>query len=89
MTFLFFTLGGFFKGLLNLAYLIACLVVCGLVLMRQSDSGGLSTAFGGPGETFLGARAAKAIDKVIIWAAVVFIGLSLILNYAPIARMGT
>lgn len=77
---LFLTFAGVLKFFLYLVYWVACLAVCALVLMRQGETGGLSSAFGGPGDTFLGARAAKTIDKVIIWGAVIYIGLSLILN---------
>ena len=69
-----------FKFILSLIYLGSCLFLIVVIMLRQGEAGGLSTAFGGTGETFLGARAAKTIDKVIIWAAVIFVVFSLILN---------
>ena len=76
----FLSFAGVFKFFLYLIYWGACLSVCGLVLVRQGETGGLSSAFGGPGDTFLGARAAKTIDKIIIWGAVIYISLSIIVN---------
>ena len=81
-------MGGVIKFLLNLVYVGACLFLIVLILIRQGESGGLSTAFGGPGETFLGARAAKAIDKVIIWTAVIFVTFSILLNLPTVQTLG-
>jgi preprotein translocase subunit SecG len=77
-----------FMFLLYAVYVISCLFLIVVIMLRQGEAGGLSTAFGGTGETFLGARAAKAIDKVIIWAAVIFVVFSVVLNLPSIRSGG-
>ena len=78
----------FFKFMLHLVYLVACGFLIVVIMLRQGETGGLSTAFGGSGDTFLGARAAKAIDKVIIAAALVFVVFSVLLNLPTIIGLG-
>jgi preprotein translocase subunit SecG len=74
--------------LLKTIYVVSCIFLIGVIMVRQGEAGGLSTAFGGTGETFLGARAAKTIDKVIIWAAVIFVVFSVALNLPSLRSAG-
>ena len=81
-------MGSLVKVLLNVIFVVTCLFLIVMIVMRQGETGGLSTAFGGPGDTFLGARAAKTIDKVIRWSAVIFGLLSILLNLPTIQKLG-
>ena len=66
--------------------LIACVVLCAIVLIQSGKSSGLSGAIGGgSGDTFLAKNKAKTLDarlaRMTKWVAVVFIVLTLVLDF--------
>ncbi len=66
--------------------LLACLAIIVIVLMQSGKSAGLSGAIGGgSGETFLSKNKAKTLDarlaRMTKWVAVVFIVLTLVLDF--------
>jgi len=82
-------LGSIFLGILHFIYVASCIFLILVVMVRQGETGGLSTAFGGAGEVALGAKAQKTIDKVIIWAAGIFVVFSILLNLRFIVNLGS
>ncbi len=66
--------------------LLACLAIVVIVLMQSGKSAGLSGAIGGgSGDTFLSKNKSKTLDarlaRMTKWVAVVFIVLTLVLDF--------
>lgn len=59
-------------------FLGVCLVV--LIMLRKSEQAGLSSAFGGMGDTAFGVKGQKQLDKIITYAAIIFILAGILLN---------
>lgn len=49
------------------------LVLIAIILLQESKSGGLSGAFGGSGESLLGARAGRELSRWTMWGTTVFV----------------
>ena len=52
-----------------------------LIMLRKGESGGLSSAFGGAGDTAFGVKSQKQLDKVITYVAIAFISAAILMNY--------
>ena len=63
---------GFLIGLLYVLLVGVSVFLCFVILIQDSKSGGLSTAFGGTADTVLGASAQKQISKFTVYVSVVF-----------------
>ena len=48
------------------------LFLIAIILLQESKSGGLSSAFGGSGESILGARAGRELSRWTMWGTLVF-----------------
>jgi len=72
-------------GILYAIYVINCLILIFFVLLQQSKGGGLAGAFGGGGgsDTFFGYTSMQKIGHYTIYAAVLFMVLSLIIANYP------
>ena len=55
------------------------LLLIGLILIQPSKGGGMGSAFGGVGETVLGAHAGSHLTKATVWMTSVFFIVSLLL----------
>lgn len=72
------------NSFLFMVFLVTGLAMIGLILLRRGEGGGLGGALGGGmGDTVFGAKAAKALDKLIAWVSAVFL-LSGVVMYTPI-----
>ena len=49
------------------------LFLIAVILLQESKSGGLSGAFGGSGESLLGARAGRELSRWTMWGTTVFV----------------
>jgi preprotein translocase subunit SecG len=59
----------------------ACsLALIGLILLQKSKSEGLGLAFGGGGDSLLGARAGNVLTKATVWIGILFLANTLILG---------
>ena len=62
------------RTVLIVVEIISCLMLVGVILLQQSKSGGMGTAFGGGmSETIFGSRAGNILTKVTITLAIVFL----------------
>ena len=71
---------------ITIIQLIACVVLCAIVLIQSGKSSGLSGALGGgSNDTFLAKNKAKTLDarlaRMTKWVAIVFIVLTLVLDF--------
>lgn len=73
------------KTIFLAAFILSGVVLVVLILLRKSDVGGLSGAFGGMGDAAFGVKAQKGLDKIITWLAVAFVCSAIFLNL-PIFR---
>ena len=55
------------------------LLLTGLILIQPSKGGGMGSAFGGVGESVLGAHAGSHLTKATVWLTAVFFVISLVL----------
>ncbi|MDR0859276.1 MAG: preprotein translocase subunit SecG [Oscillospiraceae bacterium] len=70
--------------ILTVVQLLSGLLVTAIVLMQSGKSAGLSGAIAGVADTFLSKNKAKSVDaklaRITKYAALVFVGLTLLLN---------
>ncbi len=71
---------GIFYSIFLFAFCASGLALIILVLLRKSDVGGLSGAFGGMGDTAFGVKTQKHLDKIITWVAIFFFFTAILLN---------
>lgn len=74
------------RSALTIVFVALCLLIIVFVLFRQTDSSGLSAAFGGGGgggggEGAFGAKSHKVVDKVIGWMCGFFVVLALLIAF--------
>ena len=71
--------------IITVIQLLSCVVIVGAVLFQSGKSSGLSGAIGGGSDTFLARNKSKSLDarlaRLTKWLAVVFVVLTLILNF--------
>ncbi len=66
---------------MKLAFSILGVLLILLILARKSESGGLTSAFGGfGGSEALGVKATKQLDRIIAFMAMFFFLLAILLN---------
>ena len=64
-------------------FVLVCLFLILIVLLRKSDGGGLGGAFGMGGDSPFGAKTQNALDKIAIYAAIGFFALAIFLSLFP------
>ena len=73
------------QTIITVIQLLACLTIICVVLLQSGKNSGLSGAIGGSSDSFLAKNKAKTLDarlaRMTKWVAVVFIVLTLILNF--------
>ena len=73
------------QTIITVIQLLACLTIICIVLLQSGKNSGLSGAIGGGSDSFLAKNKAKTLDarlaRMTKWVAVVFIVLTLILNF--------
>ncbi len=67
----------------TILYVIACFFLIFVVLMRKSQGSALGSAFGVGGESPFGVKTQQALDKVAIYATIMFFGLAIFLSMYP------
>ncbi|MHC5037494.1 MAG: preprotein translocase subunit SecG [Planctomycetota bacterium] len=67
----------------TVVYVIACLFLIMVVLLRKSEGSSLGSAFGVGGESPFGVKTQQALDKVAIYATIVFFGIAIFLSMYP------
>jgi len=71
-------------GILYFLYIVNCLILVFFILLQQSRGGGLAGAFGGGGsETLFGYTSMQKIGHYTIYAAVLFMLLSVLIAHYP------
>jgi preprotein translocase subunit SecG len=65
-----------FEAILWVLFVLACIVVSGVILLQEGKGGGLSEAFGGAGQQTFGVKA-EGINKFTGWAAFVVVILAI------------
>lgn len=55
------------------------LLLTGLILIQPSKGGGMGSAFGGVGESVLGAHAGSHLTKATVWMTAIFFIIALVL----------
>ena len=72
---------GFGYYALATIFVIVCILLVFIVVITPSQEGGMAAAFGGMGsDSFFGTKAHQHINKFMVFLAVAFIGLAVILN---------
>ena len=73
------------KLILTIVQVILCLAVIAIIMLQSGKSAGLSGAISGAADTFLSKNKAKSADAKLArwtkWVAIVFIVLTLVLNF--------
>jgi protein translocase SecG subunit len=69
-------------------YICACFFLIFVVLLRKSEGSSLGSSFGVGGESPFGVKTQQALDKVAIYATVVFFGLAIFLSMYPRYKSG-
>ncbi|MHC4777787.1 MAG: preprotein translocase subunit SecG [Planctomycetota bacterium] len=67
----------------SIVYVIACFFLIFVVLLRKSEGSALGSAFGAGGESPFGVKTQQALDKVAIYATILFFGLAIFLSMYP------
>ena len=71
---------GFFIGFLTVVLALVCLLMVFIVLMQKPKQEGLGAAFGGcVTDSMWGADATNILQKITVWLAVMFFGITMIL----------
>ena len=72
---------GFGYYALATVFTIVCILLVLIVVITPSSEGGMAAAFGGMGsDSFFGTKAHQHINKFMVFLAVSFIGLAVVLN---------
>ncbi len=72
---------GFGYYTLATIFVIVCILLIFIVVITPSQEGGMAAAFGGMGsDSFFGTKAHQHINKFMVFLAVSFIGLAVVLN---------
>jgi len=72
---------GFGYYALATIFVIVCILLVFIVVITPSNEGGMAAAFGGMGgDSFFGTKAHQHINKFMVFLAVSFLGLAVILN---------
>jgi preprotein translocase subunit SecG len=71
--------------IVNILYILICLVIIAVVLLQAGRSAGMSGAIAGGAETFFGKNKGRAYEALLSkytgWVAVLFIIISLVLVF--------
>ena len=71
--------------IVNIFYLIICLVIIAIVLLQAGRSAGISGSIAGGAETFFGKNKGRAYDQLLSkytgWIAILFVIISVILVF--------
>ncbi len=78
-----------FKYILQVGFGLSGIILIVLVLMRKSEVGGLSSAFGGMGDTAFGVKTQKQLDKVITYISIFFFVVAVLLNTSKFRHIDT
>ena len=70
---------GILTVILYALVVVTGLLLIGLILIQPSKGGGMGSAFGGVGETVLGAHAGSHLTKATVWMTSLFFIISLVL----------
>ncbi len=67
--------------LLQIFFVLVCILLIFMVIITPSQEGGLASAFGGMGsESFFGTKVHRHVNRFTILLAVLFMGLAVIIN---------
>ena len=67
--------------ILEIFFVLVCLLLIFMVIITPSQEGGLASAFGGMGsESFFGTKVHRHVNRFTILLAVLFLGLAVIIN---------
>ena len=64
----------------TILYVVTCLFLIMVVLLRKSEGSSLGSAFGVGGESPFGVKTQQALDKIAIYATVLFFALAIFLS---------
>lgn len=67
----------------TILYVVTCLFLIMVVLLRKSEGASLGSAFGVGGESPFGVKTQQALDKIAIYATVLFFALAIFLSMYP------
>ncbi len=71
--------------IVNIIYLIICVIIIGVVLLQAGRSAGISGSIAGGAETFFGKNKGRAYEQVLSkytgWIAILFVIISVILVF--------
>ena len=70
---------GILTVILYALVVVTGLLLIGLILIQPSKGGGMGSAFGGVGESVLGAHAGSHLTKATVWLTSIFFVISLVL----------
>ena len=70
---------GWLVVVLYVLVVVSALLLIGLILIQPSKGGGMGSAFGGVGETVLGAHAGSHLTKATVWMTSLFFIIALVL----------
>ena len=70
---------GILTVILYALVVVTGLLLIGLILIQPSKGGGMGSAFGGVGETVLGAHAGSHLTKATVWLTSLFFIIALVL----------
>ena len=70
---------GILTVILYALVVVTGLLLIGLILIQPSKGGGMGSAFGGVGETVLGAHAGSHLTKATVWMTSLFFIIALVL----------
>ncbi len=70
---------GILTVILYALVVVTGLLLIGLILIQPSKGGGMGSAFGGVGESVLGAHAGSHLTKATVWLTAIFFVVSLVL----------
>lgn len=70
-----------FLTILKWFFVIVEIILIALILLRKSEIAALSSTFGGVGgDSGLGVKTQKQLDKTITWVALIFLVIAILLN---------
>jgi protein translocase SecG subunit len=81
---------GFGYYFLATFFVIVCILLIFIVVITPSQEGGMAAAFGGMGsDSFFGTKAHQHINKFMVFLAVTFLALAVVLNYMNSTSIGS
>ena len=67
------------EGVLWIVFVLACILVSGVILLQEGKGGGLGEAFGGVGQQTFGVKA-EGINKFTGWVSVLVVVLAIVIT---------